>query len=157
MLRPPFPPLDRWPVQHQDPHFGYVWYCGNGIIVSQVTVSHCTVAAAHSYHDFEAEVLREHAEDCERAGGLLAIHDWRAMESYDIEGRHVWQLRMRAHDRGYLRGSVVCVARSNTLLRMAVQVANLATSVLYGVKVELTTDIEAALRAHGLADPPAKT
>jgi hypothetical protein len=40
---------------------------------------------------------------------------------------------------------------------MAVQVANLATSVLYGVKVELTTDIEAALRAHGLADPPAKT
>jgi hypothetical protein len=147
----PVAPFDRWPVQHRDLHYGYAWYCDNGLIVSHITTRHGTAAAAHSYHEFEARVLRERASDCQRAGGLFVIHDWRAMETYDAEARRVWQEHMRAREQGYLRGSVVCVASAGALLRMAVQAANLVASVVHGAKVELSEDIEGTLRAHGLS------
>lgn len=125
------------------------------MIVSQVTLPHGTAAAAHSYHDFETRILRERAQDVKSAGGLFVIHDWRLMLTYDAEARRVWQERMRAHEKGYLRGSVVCVARANALLRMAVQAANLVATMLHGASVELSSDIEATLRAHGVVAAPA--
>ena len=154
MLGARLPPFDRWPVQHCDPYYGYAWYCGNGMIVSHVTTPHGSARAAHSYHDFEARVLRERAADCKRAGGLFVIHDWRVMTSYDAEARRVWQERMRSNEKGYLRGSVVCVARPHALLRMAVQAANLVASVVHGAKVELSDDIVSTLEKYGLSNPP---
>ncbi|MET0387902.1 MAG: hypothetical protein ABW321_18160 [Polyangiales bacterium] len=124
------------------------------MVVSHITTHHGTAAAAESYHDFETRVMRERAPDFVRSGGLFVIHDWRMMETYDVEARRVWQARMRAHERGYLRGSVVCVARANPLLRMAVQAANLAASLVQSGKVELSEDIDAALKTHGLHHPP---
>lgn len=148
----PRAPLEGWRVQHQDPHYGYAWYCGQGIIVSQVTTAHGTGQAARNYHEFEERILRERARDCERAGGLFVIHDWRLMETYDAEARRVWQERMRARTKGYLRGSVVCVANAGALLRMAVQAVNVVASVTHGAKVELTDDLDAVLRKYGLHD-----
>ena len=142
------PPFDRWPVQHAIPGYGYAWYCGRGLIVSHVTVSHGTKEAASAYHDYESSMLTLHAADLEQAGGLFVIHDWRALSTYDAGARQVWQERMKARKKGYLRGSVVCVARAAPLLKMAVQAANLWASLLHGAKVELTTDIRAALAAH---------
>jgi hypothetical protein len=150
MLSARRPPFDRWPTQHLDPRYGYAWYLGNGLIVSHITTSHGSVAAAQAYHDYEERMLREHAADCERAGGLFVIHDWRAMETYDTEARRVWQERMRHRTKGYLRGSVVCVASAGALLRMAVQAGNLVASLVHGAKVELSEDIESVLRAHGV-------
>lgn len=147
-------PFDRWPVQHQDSHYGYAWYCGNGMIVSHIVATHGTAAAANSYHDFEERVLRERAADCAKAGGLFVIHDWRAMETYDAEARRIWQERMRARPKGYLRGSVVCVASAGALLRMAVQAANLVASVVHGAEVKLSSDLEGTLRQHGISAPP---
>jgi hypothetical protein len=151
MTPPPAAPFDRWPIQHRDSNYGYAWYCDHGLIVSHITTSHGSAAAAHSYHDFEERVLRERAGDCQRVGGLFVIHDWRAMETYDGEARRVWQERMRAREQGYLRGSVVCVASAGALLRMAVQAANLVASVVHGAKVELSRDLEGTLRAYGLS------
>jgi hypothetical protein len=106
------------------------------------------VAAARSYHEFEERVLREHADDCRRAGGLFVIHDWRAMETYDADARKFWQQRIRERPKGYLRGSTVCVASAGALLRMAVQAANLVASVVHGAHVELSTNLEATLRSQ---------
>jgi hypothetical protein len=125
------------------------------VIVSQVTLPHGTAAAAHSYHDFETRILRERADEMKHAGGLFVIHDWRLMLTYDAEARRVWQERMRAHQKGYLRGSVVCVARANALLRMAVQAANLVATMLHGASVELSSDVEGTLRTHGVVPPTA--
>lgn len=152
-LAPPRPPFDGWPIQHRDRHYGYAWYCGDGVIVSHITTPHGSAAAAQSYHDFETRILHERAADMQRAGGLFVIHDWRLMETYDADARRVWQERMRAHPKGYLRGSVVCVARANALLRMAVQAANLVASVMHGAKVELSSDLEATLAAHHVTPP----
>lgn len=148
MANPPLPPLDRWAIQHRDDHYGYAWYCGNGVIVSQVTVKHGSAAAARAYHDYEERILRDKAEELAQSGGLFVIHDWRAMETYDADARKIWQERMRDRPKGYLRGSIVCVASAGALLRMAVQAANLVASVVHTARVELSTDLEAALEAH---------
>jgi hypothetical protein len=145
-------PFDHWKVQHRDDRYGYVWYCGKALIVSHITVAHGSRAAAISYHEYEERVLREQAKDCAQHGGLFVIHDWRAMATYDADARKVWQERMRERPKGYLRGSVVCVASAGALLRMAVQAANLVASVVHAAHVELSTDIDATLRKHGL--PP---
>jgi hypothetical protein len=144
-------PFDRWAVQHQDDRYGYAWYCGNGLIVSHITAPHGSIAAAQAYLDYEDRVLRDRAEECQRRGGLFVIHDWRAMETYDTRARKYWQERMRQRPKGYLRGSTVCVASAGALLRMGVQAANLVASVVHGVQVELSTDIEATLREHDLS------
>ena len=149
------PPFDRWPPQHVDPHYGFAWYCGKGLVVSHVAVTRGSVPAAHAYHDYEDLMLLEHAEEIEEAGGLFVIHDWRAMETNDPEAGRVWQARMAKRPKRYLRGSIVCLVKATPLLRMAVQAANLVASVSQGAKVELTRDIETALRAHGAAAPPA--
>jgi hypothetical protein len=143
------PPFDRWPLQHEDVRYGYAWYLGRGLIVSHITVSHGSKDAAYAYHDYEGSILRFHADEVAAAGGLFVVHDWRALATYDAEARRVWQERMKTRKKGYLRGSVVCVGRAAPLLKMAVQAANLWASVLHGAKVELTTDIRAALLEHG--------
>lgn len=149
----PRPPLDRWPIQHRDSNYGYAWYCGSGVIVSQVVASHGSAAAAHSYHDFEERILRDKKFELARCGGLFVVHDWRAMRTYDAEARRVWQERMRAREKGYLRGSVVCVARASALLKMAVQAANVVASMVHGSKVELAEDVATVLREHGIDGP----
>ena len=121
--------------------------------MSQVVASHGSAAAAHNYHDFEERILRERAPELARSGGLFVIHDWRLMTTYDAEARRVWQERMKQRERGYLRGSVVCVARASALLRMAVQAVNVVASVVHGSKVELADDLEAALREAGVDGP----
>ncbi|HET8938328.1 MAG TPA: hypothetical protein VFN67_33015 [Polyangiales bacterium] len=153
MLSQPRPPLESWPVQHRDDSYGFAWYCRRGIIVSQVIYAHGSAAAAHNYHRFEEQVLRDRAAELERYGGLFVVHDWRAMQTYDAEARRVWQDRMRERDKGYLRGSVVCVAKAGALLKMAVQAANVITSVVHGVRVELSEDLEGVLREHAIEPP----
>ena len=142
------PPFDKWPIHHVDPRYGYAWYLGRGLIVSHIAVTHGTEAAAHAHHDFESAVLREYADEVAEHGGIFVIHDWRLMLTYDSGARRVWQERMQARERGYLRGSVVCLVKAVPLLKMAVQAANLVASVTQGAKVELTTNIDAALIEH---------
>ena len=151
------PPFDHWPAQHVDPHYGYAWYCGKALIVSHITVTRGTVAAAHAYHDFESRILHEHARDVEAQGGIFVIHDWRAMVTYETDARRVWQERMQARRKGYLRGSIVCLLKANPLLRMAVQAANLVASVTHNVKVELATDIDAILAEYDAHPEPPRS
>jgi hypothetical protein len=153
MMPPRRPPFDHWPVQHIDPKYGYVWYLGKGVIVSHITVTHGSDEAARAYHQFEEMILADYAEEVRVAGGIFVIHDWRALESYDASARAVWQQKMRQRPKGYLRGSVVCVARANALLKMAVQAANVVASVTHGAKVDLTTDLAGALERYGAKRP----
>jgi hypothetical protein len=151
------PPFDHWPAQHVDPQYGYAWSCGQGLIVSHTTVTHGTTASAHSYHDYESRILREHAAEVAEHGGIFVIHDWRSLVTYEADARRVWQERMQARRKGYLRGSVVCLLRANPLLRMAVQAANLVASLTQNAKVELTTNIEAALAEHDAHPGPPRS
>lgn len=149
------PPFDRWPAGHFDPRYGFAWYCGQGLIVSHLTIGHATEASATTYHDFEEYILRTQAREIADNRGLFVIHDWRKLQTYDPGARRVWQDRMQSRPKGYLRGSIVCVLKAGPLLRMAVQAANLVASLAHGAKVELSTDVEGALRTHKVLPPTA--
>jgi hypothetical protein len=153
----PLPPLQGWPVQRYDERFGFTWYCGEGIMVSQVLVPHGTEVAAHAYHDLADAVVARCRDDLERCGGLYVIHDLRQLRTYDASARRVWQERMRRRGRGYLRGSTVVVLEASPLLKMAVQGINLMASLSLGSSIELSTDLSAVLRAQRVAPPPEGT
>jgi len=122
--------------------------------VSHITVAHGTAKAAHAYHDYEERILEEYAREVEENRGIFVIHDWRLMATYETEARRVWQDRMKARRKGYLRGSVVCLLKANPLLRMAVQTSNVVAALTHQAKVDLTTDIEAALAEHDAYPAP---
>lgn len=147
------PPFDLWPASFFDPRYGFAWFCGAGTIVTQLTVQHATAAGATAYQNYEDSILRTEARDLVSSGGLFVIHDWRCLETHDSEARYVWQTRIKARPRGYLRGSIVCVSEVNPLLRMALQAATLVASITQGAKVDVTNDIHAALREHGVVRP----
>ncbi len=150
---PPKAPLQAWPQQIVDPHFGFAWYCGAGIIVTQAAVAHGTVVAAHRYHDLADRVLAQRPDEITRAGGLYVIHDLRLLETYESDARKAWSDRMRARPKGYLRGSTVVVRDATPLLRMAVAGVNLMSSLNLGAKVELSTDLAGALREQRVRQP----
>jgi hypothetical protein len=149
----PAPPFEGWPTGGFDPRYGYAWWCGSGIIVTHITVAHSNRSTVTSYLDFESDILRKYAREIAKSGGLFVIHDWRTVRSYDSVARRIWQERMSERPKGYLRGSVVCVNKAAPFLRMAVQAANVVATLTHGAKVELTTDIESALRANGMPRP----
>lgn len=99
-------------------------------------------------------MLQDHAAEVAEHGGIFVIHDWRTLITYEAEARRVWQDRMRERPKGYLRGSIVCLLKAGPLLRMAVQAANVVASVTHQAKVELTTDIHAALENLPTNHPP---
>jgi len=153
LARNPRPPFESWPVHLADERFGFAWYCGAGVIVTQATLTHGTQEAAHAYHDFADRVLVDHAEEVTRAGGLYVIHDLRILQTYDQAARRAWTERMKRRRNGYLRGSTVVVQEANSLLKMAVSGINLMAALSLGSTIELTTDLPATLRQHEVQPP----
>jgi hypothetical protein len=149
----PEKPLDGWPLQIADERFGFAWYCGAGMIVTQAAVAHGTEAAAHAYHDLADRVLSRCTSDVEAAGGLYVIHDMRLLESYESTARRAWAERMSRRARGYLRGSTVVVDRASPLLKMAVSGINLLAALKLGSAIEIAKDMSEALRAHSVQRP----
>lgn len=152
-LPPPRSPMDRWPVQVADPRFGYAWYCGEGVVVSQAVLTHGTEEAAHAYHDVVDAALAAAPAEFEAAGGLYVIHDFRLVRKYDAGARTAWQERMRRRGRGYLRGSTVVVHQASPLLKMAVQAINLMASLSLGSRIELASDPSVVLAELGVTGP----
>jgi len=153
LSRPPRPPFETWPLQLADERFGFAWYCGAGMIVTQGALTHGTQEAAHAYHDFADRVLIDHAEEIASSGGLYVIHDLRLLQTYDQSARRAWTERMKRRRNGYLRGSTVVVKEANSLLKMAVSGMNLMAAVSLGSTIELTTDLPGTLRQHDVHPP----
>lgn len=151
--RTPRPPFETWPVQIADERFGFAWYCGAGIIVTQSALTHGTQESAHAYHDYADRVLLDHADDLAKAGGLYVIHDLRILQTYDQTARRAWTERMKRRKNGYLRGSTVVVREATPLLKMAVSGINLMAALNLGSTIELTTDLIATLRKHDVQPP----
>lgn len=150
----PRAPFDRWPIQHHAEGIGFAWYTSPATFVNQLLVSRGTVEAASWVHDVIDRVLETEREDIERHGGLLILHDWRALDGYDAEARRVFIARMRRRKPGYLRRAVA-VVRDTPLLRMAIQTANLAMALHVGGKLEMRIDPLPALAKYGIEPPRA--
>jgi hypothetical protein len=148
----PHHPLTTWPLHFKDWRFGLAWYTAPGVFVNQIHQSHGSVAVANALHDAIDHVLFHHAEDLKKHGGLMVIHDWRKMTSYDSEAREAYLERMRARPSGYLR-KAVAVIPSTPLLRMAVQTANIVMAMRSGGTLQFATDLAAVLEQYEVRHP----
>ena len=122
------------------------------MFVSQAIVERATLEAARFVQTRLDVVLTHRAAEVRAAGGVFVLHDWRAVKAYEVEARQYYLERMRSRPSDYLRHSVAAVSIS-PLVRMAVQMGNLAASLTARAQVELTSDPAAALVRHGVAPP----
>jgi hypothetical protein len=150
----PRPPFDRWPIQAYDPACGFAWYLDPTTLVTQATIEAATVDFARVIQGWIDVLLRERADDVQKAGGLFVFHDWRMVTSYTSEARSFYLERMRSRPRGYMRHSVTCV-RAHPLFRMAVAAGNLVAAMTARAKTDIVAEPALALATHGIGAPSA--
>jgi hypothetical protein len=146
-------PFDRWPVQAFDPAFGYAWYARPATYVTQMWVTHGTVACARFIQDHIDLLLVHKKDEIAAAGGLLVLHDWRHATGYDTEARREFIERLRGRPR-YMRRAVTCVAVT-PVLRMVIEAGNLVAKIVTGAKSELAEDPAPILREERVEVPAA--
>lgn len=141
-------------MQTHDPRFGFGWYTEPGALVSQLTITHGTVAAVHALHDFIDATLEAHATELEGHGGLFILHDMRTLTGHDPAARAAWIARMKRRKGMWGRGAVVAVSAS-PLVRMAAKTVSMMVVLATGGRLEsgMVSDPAEALRRHGIVAP----
>lgn len=150
----PREPFADWPIQLFDPRFGFVWYTEPCVLVDQVVCQQGTRSVADSLQDAIEQVLRREREAVAKHGGLLVIHDWRAVAGYTSEARISFLERMKKREKGCLR-HVVAVMQNTPLLRMAAQTAEVVMAFRTGGQLSMSVDPRAALSKFGVLRPKA--
>jgi hypothetical protein len=149
----PLPPFESWPLHVVEPRFGFVWYCGDGMLVAHWMCTQLTEDAVHAYQDVVDRVLGAYADELRSAGGLYTIQDLRQTTSYEGSARRVWQARMSRRKSNYMRGATAVTVEASPLLKMAIAGLNMMAALSFGSSIELASDIHAVLRKHGVRAP----
>jgi hypothetical protein len=150
----PRPPFDAWPpAQAFDPCFGFGWYTDPATLVFQTVIDHGTVACVEAVQSWIDAALAHRAREVKQSQGLLLFYDVRSLASFDAGAMRLHLSRMQARPRDYLRASVLIIERPPPMLHVALQTANLVATRVANAKTELTSDVNAALRAHAVRPP----
>jgi hypothetical protein len=153
----PQPPFDSWPVQFFDPRYGFAWYIEPAILVTQSVEKHGSLAVINLFNDVVDEILELRAESIRAARGLFFFYDWRSVESYDSDARIRQTERMRRRPSGYNRRTVIVVSPQNRFLSMALEAANLFSTIALKSRIELATNAAEALAHADIHRPAAET
>ena len=151
----PQSPFDSWPVQFFDPRYGFAWFVEPAILVTQSIERHGSLAVINLFNDLVDEVLELRADSIRAAGGLFFFYDWRSVESYDSDARIRQTERMRRRASGYNRRTVIVISPQNRFLSMALEAANLFSTIALKSRIELATDAADALARADIHRPPA--
>ena len=150
----PRAPFDAWPpAQAFDARFGYAWWTDPATLVFQAAIDHGTVPCVEAVQGWIDSALAARAREIKQSRGLLLFYDVRALASFESNAMRLHLARMQARPRDYLRASVVIIERPPPMLHMALHTANLVASRVANAKVELTSDVDAALRTYGVRPP----
>jgi hypothetical protein len=141
-------------VQGVDPRLGYMWFVEPNVFINQAQVTHADAPAAVAVHHWIDRALAAKRDTIAAAGGLVIMHDWRALKGYDSEARRVFLDRMRSRPAGYLKAAYAIVPPT-PFFRMAIQAANLVAALRGGGRVEVATDPAPILARLGVLPPPA--
>ena len=152
-LRPGAPraPFQDWPLQATT-SIGYIWYTSPGVFVSQMLRETATVEDARALTDCVDRVLEAKRADFAVHGGLLILHDWRILKTYDAAARSHLFTHTRSRKTGDVRGVIVSLTLT-PLLRMAVEAGNALLTATTGRSVEIVPAISVALGKHGVLAP----
>jgi hypothetical protein len=148
---PPRAPFAEWPIQLETAN-GYVWYADPGVLITQAHITHADLASVMPMSEYTEDLFRLKRDELAKLGGLLIIHDWRAVKSYDSDTRKHLITRVRERRRGMVRG-VIIAASLNPFLRTAVQVASAIMSVTTGARLQMVDSLSPALIEHRVQVP----
>lgn len=151
----PAPPFSTWPIHCSDAEVGYGWYVGNCTIVTQISVSVGSAKVATVLCNWMDELYEQNRGEIDRGGGIIAVHDWRRVESYQSAARTIWLDRMKHRPEGYKLRKAVVITSDNALLKMAVAGANLISAVSlrgYG-QIETSSNAHEVLREYAITAP----
>gem|GEM_PF-3437510 len=117
----PAAPFATWP-KHWRQSTGFAWYTQPAVLVTQAAHAHATVEAAVNAINVINFVLAKREADISAAGGLLILHDWRLVTSWDADARRHLMNRARTHDKRLVRGVLVAMT-VNPILGACLQTA----------------------------------
>jgi hypothetical protein len=147
----PRPPLGDWPIQGQI-SFGFIWYTAPAAIVTQVLIDRATLAHAIELTDTIDRIIAARSDDIAALGGALIVHDWKAMRSYDPQGRNHIFSRTRARPPGEVRAVIVSLTLT-PLVRMSLEAGNALLRATTGRIVEVVPSIAPVLTRYSVRRP----
>ena len=150
-LRPPQPPFFDWPVQ-LTLSGGYVWYTEPAVLVTQAHITHATILDTLTMSERIDHVVRMRKTEVAKHGGLLVIHDWRSLETWDSDARQALIDRSIARGRGAVRAVVIAID-VNPVFRMLAHVANVTLAAVGVARVQLVDLLEPALEKYAVKKP----
>ncbi len=149
----PAGPFSAWPVQHEVPGLGFYWYVHPATLICQTVAPHGTIDVIDRHNDVVDAVLAARRDEIASAGGLFMLFDWRSVKSYDQDARARQRERMKARKGAYARRTVIALQPANKLLRMAVEAANLFTTLLSRSSIEITSNPSSVVEDAALHPP----
>jgi hypothetical protein len=101
----------------------YAWYTEPAAFITQVFAERGTRRDAEEVTRLVDQAIEHRPDEVARAGGILIIHDWRAMKGYDADARAFMMDRIRSQKPGRIR-EVVIVIDVRPLFHLALSAAN---------------------------------
>ena len=150
-LAPPQEPFADWPIQITVPA-GYIWYTEPGVLVTQVQIEHATYEHTLAMTTRVDTVVQHRKVELAQLGGLLIIHDWRKLKTWDNDARQLIVQRSRDRGRGVIRAVVIAIS-VNPLLRLLAQVVNATMSAVTSGGVQVVHDVLPSLDKYGVKRP----
>jgi hypothetical protein len=130
-----------------------MWYTEPGVFVSQAHIEHSNFEDVAAMCMRVDAVLRLRKAEIAKHGGLLIIHDWRRLKSWDDDARQHLIERSIRRARGEVRAVIIAIS-TNPLFRLMAQVANVTLTALGGARVQLVDALEPSLEKYGVKKPP---
>jgi hypothetical protein len=146
-LLPPTEPFADWPLQITIPA-GYIWYTEPGVLVTQAHIEHATYEDTLAMTTRIDVVVHHRKVELAHQGGLLVIHDWRKLKTWENEARQLIVQRSKDRKQGVFRGVIIAVA-VNPLLRLLAQFVN----AVGGAGVQVVDTVVPSLGKYGVRKP----
>jgi hypothetical protein len=151
--RRPRIPFAEWPVQLAVSS-GFIWYTDPGVFVTQSYIDHATLEGTVAMTTRVDAVLQFKKKELAKLGGLLIVHDWRSLKTWDSDARQHLVERSKARAPGQVRGVVIALS-INPLLRMAAQVVNVMMAAVGAAGLDIVDSVAPALTKHRVKTPSA--
>lgn len=132
--------------------YGIAWYTRPAAFVTQSHLEHGTVAAAMMTEAAIDRVLARFSTEIATAKGLLVIHDWRKVATFDPRVVPFYVDRLTVRSRQSIRGIVLGV-QVNMLARLAMQAVSGTVSRVHGIEMEVSSDLQATLAKYNIQRP----
>jgi hypothetical protein len=149
----PTAPLADWPIQAGGRSvFGIGWYTRPAVFVTQSHVEYGTVAGAMLAEAIIDRLLTRFPTEVGAAKGLLVVHDWRRVTSFDPRLIQFYVDRLTVRRKTAIRGIVLGI-QVNTLARLAMQAVSGTIARVHGLELEISNDLGATLVKHNVQRP----